>query len=117
MYTLAPLATGTQCIAAAIDLVVHVSQDKRYAGKRIVLMGDSAGGWIVLRLALALTELALGKGIPELKEVKGLKRDSIKAAREKLYALVMISPLVDCEMFDEDTEKACTTVSPRIISR
>lgn len=60
VYTLAPYATAGQVLRTAIDLLISVSEDPRYTGKAIILVGSSAGGWIALRLALVLTRLALG---------------------------------------------------------
>jgi alpha-beta hydrolase superfamily lysophospholipase len=59
IYTLLPLSTADECTEFAISLIHSLILDERYKGKEIILMGDSAGGWIVLRALERMCELAL----------------------------------------------------------
>ncbi|GHJ86315.1 hypothetical protein NliqN6_2717 [Naganishia liquefaciens] len=103
IYTLAPLATGTSCITTCLELLAHLRNDTRYAGKEVVLAGDSAGGWIALRTLLALVERSVGKttfrneqGEVTVEDFKvdGDKSD-YKAIIDCVSDVLMISPVVD----------------------
>lgn len=103
-YTKSPLATSSQSILGAISLLLSISKDPAYKDKEIVMMGDSAGGWFVLRLILAMTELALG-------EFKGagaelFDREECKAVRRKMRKGVAISGCFELDLarttFKED---------------
>ena len=109
VYTLAPLATGVQIIAAGIDMLATLSIDARYIDKKIVILGDSAGGWISLRLILALTELASAEDGSSRNELDTVlpgawdilqKHDlkTIRAIRDKVKAVILFSPAIDLEM-------------------
>ncbi|KAJ9112625.1 hypothetical protein QFC19_000645 [Naganishia cerealis] len=105
IYTLAPLATGTSCIQTCIELLAHLERDDvRYRGKQFVLCGDSAGGWIALRVLLALIERYTGKvtfrdrhdkvHVSDIK-LKQPEDFDYKAILDSVSDVLMISPVVD----------------------
>lgn len=104
IYTLAPLATGTSCVQTSLELLAHLQTDVRYQGKQFVLAGDSAGGWIALRVLLALVERLAGKTTfrsreehVEERELKLKQPEEIdyKAILDSVSDVLMISPVVD----------------------
>lgn len=115
IYTLAPLATGTACIQTCIELLAHLRDDVRYAGKQVVLSGDSAGGWIALRVLLALMERHAGKTTFRdrqdqltVEDIK-VKDEGINytAILDSVSDVLMISPVVDTSVDrPEDLEAA-----------
>lgn len=105
IYTLAPLSTGTACVQTSIELLAHLQKDDvRYIGKQFVLMGDSAGGWIALRVLLALVARLKGKTtfrdreeVVEERELKLKHPEDVdyKAILDSVSDVLMISPVVD----------------------
>lgn len=61
LYTLAPLGMAAECIQGGLQLLLCIYNDPRYRDHQIIVTGASAGGWIALRLVLALGEIVLGK--------------------------------------------------------
>jgi hypothetical protein len=116
IYSLVPLSTSTTCIQTCIELLAHLERDDvRYRGKQVVLMGDSAGGWIAMRVMLALMEGHAGKKTFRDREdhltVEDLKIEKedidYKAILDSLSDVVMISPVVDTSVDrPEDLEVA-----------
>jgi hypothetical protein len=116
IYSLVPLSTSTTCIQTCIELLAHLERDDvRYRGKQVVLMGDSAGGWIALRLLLALMERHAGKSTFRdredhltIEDLKIEKEDiDYKAILDSISDVVMISPVVDTSVDrPEDLEVA-----------
>lgn len=109
IYTLAPLSTGVQTIAAGIDMLVTLCGDQRYIDRELVILGDSAGGWIALRMILALVEVACGRrsetgghdrtevpGADEILSKHELKH--IRAALDRVKAVILFSAAVDLEL-------------------
>lgn len=92
IYKLAPLNTADAFTESAMELLLDVSQDTRYPNAEIVLAGDSAGGWITLRLIEALCEAAL-KGV-----------ENAESALSRTTSALMLSPLVNLEITDEIRE-------------
>lgn len=125
IYTLAPLATGTACIQTSIELLAHLQKDDiRYRGKQVVLCGDSAGGWIALRVMLALMERHAGKTtyrdredrltVNELK-LKQPEDIDYKAILDSISDVVMISPVVEATVDrpeDLEAEKRVSHLFP-----
>lgn len=122
IYTLAPLATGTACVQTSIELLVHLQKDDiRYRGKEFVLCGDSAGGWIALRVLLALVERLAGKTAfrtredeLEERELKLKQPEDIdyQAILDSVSDVLMISPVVDATVDrpeDMEAEKRVST--------
>jgi hypothetical protein len=122
IYTLAPLATGTACVQTSIELLAHLQKDDiRYRGKNFVLCGDSAGGWIALRVLLALMERLAGKTTFRNREDELEERElKLKASEEVNYQAIldsvsdvlMISPVVDATAdrpADLEAEKRVST--------
>lgn len=102
MYTLSPFSTAAAWDRVASDLIVQIAQDPRYRSMEIVFMGDSAGGWMVLRLLNLLCEL-------------GLEGDEKKVAHvvrtlERITTAILISPVLSFQI-DEATEQAAKGVS------
>lgn len=97
-YKLAPLSNAGHWCRAAVEFLVDLADDTRYKGREIILMGDSAGGWMVLRLLEAMCGFLLGE------EDLGL-REEIRPAVERVMrhsgAGIMISPLLDAEISDK----------------
>lgn len=116
IYPLVPLATSTTCIQTSLELLAHLERDDvRYRGKKVVLMGDSAGGWIALRVLLALMERYAGKTTfrdredhVTVEDLKFEKEDiDYKAILDSVSDVVMISPVVDTSVDrPEDLEAA-----------
>lgn len=105
IYTLAPLTTAREWQETAVDLVISLSKDERYTGFDIVSMGDSAGGWMTLRLYQVMCEIALGKD--------GERKDAVNKALTRIHAGIMISPVINSEIND-DLIEASKSVSPFI---
>jgi hypothetical protein len=93
IYTLAPLSTAREWEQTALDFVLALSKDKQYAGYQIVLMGDSAGGWMSMRLLQAMCEIGL--------DDKSGRQDAINTALKSMGTAIMISPLINPEVNDE----------------
>ncbi|KAI5455193.1 hypothetical protein NCC49_000010 [Naganishia albida] len=127
IYTLAPLATGTSCVQTSLELLAHLQTDVRYQGKQFVLAGDSAGGWIALRVLLALSERLAGKTTfrsreehVEERELKLKQPEEIdyKAILDSVSDVLMISPVVDAIVDrpeDLEAEKKDPWLSKNII--
>lgn len=96
-YTKAPLTTAPTCILHAIEFLLELSSDPRYSGKEIILVGDSAGGWISSRLLCAMTELALDE--PILGGGRMYQRlDKIRSTRAMMKRAILISPALELDM-------------------
>lgn len=93
-YTKAPYTTADQSILGGLALIIAVSNDPRYKDKEIVLMGDSAGGWFVYRLLLAMTELALGN----FDQSVMFDLDAARVARRKMHKAITISACCDPDL-------------------
>lgn len=93
IYTLAPLSTAREWEQTALDFVLALSKDKQYAGHQIVLMGDSAGGWMSMRLLQAMCEIGL--------DDKNGRQGAINTALKSMGTAIMISPLINPEVNDE----------------
>ncbi|KAJ9124601.1 hypothetical protein QFC24_003394 [Naganishia onofrii] len=122
IYTLAPLATGTSCIQTCIELLAHLERDDvRYRNKHFVLTGDSAGGWIALRILLALVERHTGKVTSRDRQdkvhVSASKLEQAgevdyKAILDSISDVLMISPVVDSTVDRPEDLEAEQRVSP-----
>lgn len=93
IYTLAPLSTAREWEQSALDLIVDLSTDERYTGYQFIHMGDSAGGWMTMRLYQAMCDISLGE--------ESERRDAIDKALERMDTGIMISPLINPEINDE----------------
>lgn len=117
MYTLVPYATAGQVIRVAIDLLISISEDPRYVGRDIVLMGSSAGGWIALRLALALSRLALGDEAFDA-ERTGISPgpawdlDKIRRVRRAVTKVISVSGALGLSLDSEEEVELGRQVSP-----
>lgn len=98
MYTLAPIATSDEFDKTALAFTLQISQDDRYKDKELIHMGDSAGGYCVLKLLELLCHKALEGD------------EAVKRALGRMGRAVMYSPLVTLEL-DEATLKAAEDVS------
>jgi hypothetical protein len=126
IYTLAPLSTGTACVQTSIELLAHLQKDDvRYREKHFVLMGDSAGGWIALRVLLALVERFKGKTtfrdreeVVEERELKLKHPEDVdyKAILDSVSDVLMISPVVDATADRPEDLEAEKRVCPSLIS-
>jgi hypothetical protein len=99
-YTRVPLSTADDWCRNALEFVLGLASDPRYAGKKIVHMGDSAGGWMSLRFRMLLCGILLGE-----EEVSGMKigEDTKRRVKELLDGMgttIMVSPVVNLEMSD-----------------
>ncbi|KAJ9123037.1 hypothetical protein QFC22_001226 [Naganishia vaughanmartiniae] len=127
IYTLAPLATGTSCIQTCIELLAHLERDDvRYRNKHFVLTGDSAGGWIALRVLLALVERHTGKVVYQdrkdkvhVSEMKLKQPEDVdyKAVLDSISDVLMISPVVDAIVDRPEDLEAEKLASPLPRSR
>jgi hypothetical protein len=109
-YTLAPLSTSTHATLASLHLLLLLQSDPRYKGKEIILMGDSAGGWFVAQLLVALTKLALGEkiGLVGEDELVGSgsgaelatseSKSKFKEIRSRMKKAILISPALEMDM-------------------
>jgi len=117
VYTLAPYATAGQVIRVAIDLLISISEDSRYVGRDIVLMGSSAGGWIALRLALALSRLALGDEAFDA-ECTGISPgpawdlEKIRRVRRAVTKMISVSGALGLSLDSEEEVELGRQVSP-----
>lgn len=103
IYTLAPLSTAREWEQTAVDLVISLSNDERYAGYDIVSMGDSAGGWQTMRLYQLMCEIGLG--------TDNQRKDAVNKALKRMDTGIMISPLINPEVNDElieASQSVCT---------
>lgn len=106
IYTLAPRATGRQFIVAAIDLLMQLRLEKRYKDREIVLVGDSAGGFLSLQLFVTLTNMACPggdfdyAGQAELLERYSL--DAIRSLRSLVTTVILFSAMTESDPPDED---------------
>jgi hypothetical protein len=96
----------------AVEFVLSVASDPRYAGKTIVHMGDSAGGWMSLRIKQLLCGLALGE-----EAVYGLELDEGALSQVKQLAgrgaAVLFSPVVNVELNQALRDKEPFVSAPR----
>jgi acetyl esterase/lipase len=101
-YTRAPLGTADAWCRAALELTLEIASDPRYKDKRIVHMGDSAGGWMALRFRMLLCGLILGE-----ETISGMELDQerLKALQRRMGPAVLISPVVNFEETDALREK------------
>lgn len=120
IYPLAPLSTATECTETAVELLARLQQDDpRYRGKQIVLCGDSAGGWIVTRVLLALVERHAGKrtfrdreGSVSVFEIhSGDEGIDYQAILDSITDVIRISPLVDVAVDRQEDVEAEQRVS------
>jgi hypothetical protein len=112
-YTLAPLATADTFCLAAFEFLKEVHTDPRYAGKKIVHAGDSAGGWMVLRLLEMMCGISLGE---ERGEMGDEEREIARSMTRRMGMGIMISPLVNFELTDELRRKESQVGLVRSIS-
>lgn len=104
-YTRVPLSTADDWCRNALQFVLGLASDPRYAGKKIVHMGDSAGGWMSLRFRMLLCGILLRE-----EELSGMKigedtRRRVKELLDGMGSTIMISPVVNLEMSDALEEK------------
>jgi hypothetical protein len=113
-YTLAPYATAGQIIRGAVEVLLNISEDKRYRDHDIVLMGCSAGGWIIMRLAQVLTRLAMGQT-----EIEGVPRGHswelgrVQALRRKLKQVISMSGGLSLNITDTESVAMAQKASRR----
>jgi hypothetical protein len=92
--------------------MLSLASDSRYKGKKVVHMGDSAGGWMALRMRLLLLGLVLGE-----EKLEGLDdAEGFKGLADNLGATILISPCVNFEVTKE-LEEAEKLVSPSLCPR
>ena len=97
-YTLAPMSTSSHATLAALQLLIDLDSDPRYAGKEIILMGDSAGGWFVGQLLATLTKLALGEKIGLVGEDEIERVEVVERIRGRMKKAILISPALEMDM-------------------
>lgn len=96
-YTRAPEGTAEEWCLNAVRLMLSLSTDPRYKGKKVVHMGDSAGGWMALRMRLLILGLVLGE-----EKLQGLEdEEGFKGLADKLGPSILISPCVNFEVTKE----------------
>ena len=108
IYTLAPRATGKEFVMAAVDLLARLQSDSRYRGKRIILVGDSAGGYLSAHLFAVLTNMACGSGdftyAGQDQLLASIGLDKIREIRRLIDTVFLFSAMTESYPPDEDTE-------------
>jgi surfactin synthase thioesterase subunit len=107
-YTLLPLATGTQCTHAALDLCSRIMKDPRYKDKEIVVMGDSAGGWISMEVLIRLHQLSKSTSG---QDTFGFNVEDGPQLIEKINQAILISAVVDFDWNQPEYDEAQRLVS------
>lgn len=111
-YTRAPEGTSEDWCYNAIHFLLSIAQDPRYQGKKVVHMGDSAGGWMSLRVRLLLYRLILGE--EKVPGVDDTNMEAVSALARNLGPSILISPAVNYEM-SEALKEAEKQVSSYLI--
>jgi hypothetical protein len=93
IYTLAPLSTAREWNTVALDFILKLSKDDRYTDYDIVMMGDSAGGWMSMRLLQAMCEISCGE--------KSDRQNEVDQTLMRMGTAIMISPFINSEPTDE----------------
>ena len=104
IYTLAPLSTSREWDVVALDLITKLSKDARYADYQIVMMGDSAGGWMTMRLLQSMCEISCGE--------KQDRQEEVDQALMRMGTGIMISPFINSEVTDELIEASKSVSRP-----
>lgn len=97
-WGLAPLSTALTFAETVVEYVLSVAADPRFAGREIVLVGSSAGGWCALRSLLALCE---AHGAGQLR---------VQDALARIHQIILVAPVVSPVM-DERAKEVSTRVS------
>lgn len=93
IYTLAPLSTAREWNIVALDFILKLAKDERYTDYEFVMMGDSAGGWMSMRLLQALCEISCGD--------KSDRQEEVDKVLMRMGTAIMISPFINSEPTDE----------------
>ena len=93
IYTLAPLSTARDWNIVALDFILKLAKDARYTDYEIVMMGDSAGGWMSMRLLQAMCEISCGD--------KSDRQGDVDDTLMRMGTAIMISPFINSEPTDE----------------
>ena len=104
IYTLAPLSTAREWNEVALEFILKLSKDARYTDYEIVMMGDSAGGWMSMRLLQALCEISCGD--------KSDRQGDVDEALMRMGTAIMISPFINSEVTDELIEASKSVSLP-----
>ena len=80
-----------------MEFLLSIRCDSRYSGKEIILMGDSAGGWIASRLLCAMTESALGEPVLGGERIAA-RRGDVRKTRTMMKRVISISPVLELDM-------------------
>ena len=93
IYHLAPISTAREWNQVALEFIVQLSKDARYTGYQIILMGDSAGGWMTVRLLQAMCEISCGAQTD--------RQEEVDQALTRMGTGILISPFINSEVTDE----------------
>jgi hypothetical protein len=104
IYTLAPLSTAREWNEVALEFILKLSKDARYTDYEIVMMGDSAGGWMSMRLLQAMCEISCGG--------KSDRQGDVDEALMRMGTAIMISPFINSEVTDELIEASKSVSLP-----